>query len=106
MTIVMYLIAYEVKRRNIAETNSVRETIEDEVVSFGSWWRYFGDVWIVDTDKDVDEMTDIIIGYMDQRDNLLIIGIQSPYQGWLPEDAWKWLNKATHRQKQETTSAS
>ena len=29
-----------------------------------------------------------------QKDNLLVIGIQEPYQGWLPEDAWKWLDEA------------
>ena len=95
----MYLIAYEIKRGSIRATNEVRETIEDEVVEFGSWWRYFGDVWIVDTEKNVDEMTDTLIKYMDQRDNLLVIGITLPYQGWLPEGAWKWLDKAAESRK-------
>lgn len=99
----MYLIAYQVKRRTIRDTNEVRETIEDEIVEFGSWWRYFGDVWLIDTQMSVDDMTRVLLKYMDQRDSLLITGIQPPYQGWLPEGAWEWLDSRS--KKQEATAA-
>ena len=82
---------------------SNRDAIEDEIVEFGSWWRYFGDVWIVDTEMTVDEMTAVLLNFLHPKDDLLIIGIQAPYQGWLPEDAWEWLDQRS--KKQELTAS-
>lgn len=82
---------------------STRDAIEDEIVEFGSWWRYFGDVWIVDTEMTVDQMTVVLLEYLGPKDDLLIIGIQPPYQGWLPEDAWEWLDKKSKNQKATVT---
>ena len=100
----MYLIAYQVRQTRGRSINAVRGDIEEEIVKFGSWWRYFGDVWIVDTEMTVDEMTQTLVNHLDQKDDLLIIGIQGPYQGWLPEDAWKWLDNAVRDQKLKVVS--
>jgi hypothetical protein len=97
----MYLISYHIKPRgrSFQSIVSSREDIEDEIVKFGSWWRYFGDVWIVDTELTVDQMTVVLLEHLHTKDDLLIIGIQAPYQGWLPDDAWEWLDKVTQKQK-------
>ena len=100
----MYLISYQIKSRgrSFQSLMSTRDAIEDEIVKFGSWWRYFGDVWIIDTEMTVDQMTAALLEYLGQKDDLLIIGIQPPYQGWLPKDAWEWLNDRS--KKQEATA--
>ena len=95
----MYLIAYQVRQSNGRSINDVREGIEDTIVEFGEWWRYFGDVWIIDTDMSADEMTDVLRERMHPQDDLLIAGIQPPYQGWLHPSAWEWLNKKTEERR-------
>ena len=98
----MYLISYQIRPfrgRSVQSVVSVTEDIEDEIVEFGSWWHYFRNVWIVDTEMTVDQMTKAILKHLDDKDDLLIIGIQDPYQGWLPEDAWKWLDEAAAARK-------
>ena len=100
----MYLIAYHVRHTRGRSINAVRGDIEEEIVKFGSWWRYFGDVWIIDTKMSVDEMTEVLVRHLNEKDDLLIIGIQGPYQGLLPEDAWKWLDKAVSDQRLKVVS--
>jgi hypothetical protein len=29
---------------------------------------------------------------MDANDYLLVVRVTRPYQGWLPKDAWEWVN--------------
>ena len=90
-----YLITYEIKPGFRRSTNAVREKLEDTITSFGNWWHYFGDTWIVDTDMTVDQIASAIGQHlMTEQDYLLVIAIRPPYQGWLPKEAWDWINKS------------
>ena len=98
----MYLITYEIKLapgRSIRSVASASEAVEDTIVEFGSWWRYLRHAWMVDTDMTVDQMTAKLMEHLHEKDDLFIIGVQGPYQGWLPESAWKWLDKAADERK-------
>lgn len=70
-----------------------KEAVEDAIVEFGSWWHYLGNVWIVDTDMTVGQMTAELLKSLGEKDDLLIVGVQAPYEGALPKEAWKWLNE-------------
>ena len=93
----MYMIAYYIRPTLARTPNDVRKDLEGEIIEFGEWWHYFGDVWIVDTELSANDMTDVLRQHMGPKDDLLIAGIQPPYQGWLPEDAWEWLNENSRR---------
>lgn len=88
----MYMIAYYIRPTRKRTPNDVRSDLEDEIVQFGEWWHYFGDFWLVDTNRDVNEMTDILRKHLGPRDDLLIAGVQPPYQGLLIDEAWDWVN--------------
>ena len=97
--IMTYLITYQIKRNRGRSGGSARsavtrkETVEDAISEFGTWWHYLLNVWIVDTDMTVERMSEELIKRLSPEDDLLIIGIQEPYAGWLPEEAWTWLNE-------------
>ena len=98
----MYLISYQIKLvpgRSIRSIAATTEAIEDTIAEFGTWWHYLRNVWIVDTDMTVDQMTSKLLEHIHKKDVLFIIGIQTPYQGWLPESAWEWLDKAAEDRK-------
>ncbi len=93
----MYMITYYIRPTHARSPNDVRSDLEDEIVQFGDWWHYFGDFWLVDTGRDVNEMTDILKQHLGPRDDLLISGVQPPYQGLLINDAWEWVNDKAHK---------
>lgn len=56
------------------------------------WWHYFPTTWIVATSHSADEYAKLLYPYMDKDDHLFVVRITKEQQGWMPQDAWEWLN--------------
>lgn len=56
------------------------------------WWHYLDTTWIVSTSHSANEYAQFLYPYMETTDRLLVVKITRDYQGWLPTDAWDWLN--------------
>jgi hypothetical protein len=56
------------------------------------WWHYLDNTWVVNTNKSADEFTRELFPYIEKPDRLLVVKITGDHQGWLPKDAWNWLN--------------
>lgn len=66
----------------------------DEIKSFGTWWHYLDSTWIVDTSLSVSAAADRIRAKVDNSDHFLVLNITGDArQGWLPKDAWAWINE-------------
>jgi len=61
-----------------------------------TWWHYLDDVWIVSTSITPDEYAKKLYPFITTNDRLLVAKLSSEYQGWLPTDAWEWLNKQNY----------
>ena len=57
-----------------------------------NWWHYLENVWIVKTHLTPDEFWGKLAKHMYKSDRAIIIRVEKDYQGWLPKDAWEWLN--------------
>jgi hypothetical protein len=60
------------------------------------WWHFLEATWIVETPKSVHEYANLLYPHMTQEDRLLVVKITKDYQGWLPKEAWDWLNSRTY----------
>jgi len=56
------------------------------------WWHYLDHVWIVNSSQTADQLARNLYPYMTKLDSLLVVRITAEHQGWLPQDAWNWLN--------------
>lgn len=57
------------------------------------WWHYFPTTWIVSTSLyGVNEYAHLLYPHMLKTDHLLIVRLTREHQGWLPKEAWDWLN--------------
>lgn len=83
----IYAINYDLKRpgQNYA---ALYKAIE----SCGDWWHYLGSTWLVDTNLTAQGVWDRLAPHVDQNDFFLVIGVTRDYQGWLPKEAWAWLD--------------
>jgi hypothetical protein len=59
----------------------------------GPWWHYLKSTWLISTEKTPDQLNMELKPYMQKPDLILITRLGPPYQGWLPKDAWDWINK-------------
>src|SRR5206468_11872535 len=82
------LVTYQI------QSPATDESLVAEAIKGGNaWWHYIKNVWIVDTFFDVNTLSANIRQHMHDNDWLLVVKITAEHQGWLPADAWDWLNK-------------
>ena len=83
-----YLITYDLKApgRNY-------ESLYQGIKSCGKWWHYLQSSWIVATNESSQQIWNRLAATIDQTDFLLIIEVRKDRYGWLPKDAWDWINQ-------------
>ena len=64
-----------------------------EIKKADTWWHHLDSTWIIRTNQNPETWQDRLRRYMDKDDSLLIIEVRNNYQGWLPEEAWQWLER-------------
>jgi hypothetical protein len=58
----------------------------------GKWWHYMTSTWLLSTTKTPQQVFDAIHPHLDNQDFLLVCELSPNYQGWLPKQAWDWIN--------------
>lgn len=58
------------------------------------WVHHITDAWIVNTALSANDFAHKLLPFILKSDRLLVVRITAEYQGWLPQEAWDWLNKA------------
>lgn len=58
----------------------------------GLWWHYLASTWLLSTDKSPEEVSHAVHPYMDSQDSLFVAEMGPRYQGYLPKQAWDWIN--------------
>lgn len=84
------LISYDLNgHERPSAYEEVRKVIENKATG---WKKPLYSQWLVETEEDVDTWTEALRTAMDEDDKLFVVRVQRPYQGWLPENTWKWMS--------------
>lgn len=86
----MYVVSY-----SIAD-DQVRAGLEKILFESPGWCSYFPGTWIIVTAEAPHALTARVKDFLAAADRLLIMEVKpnGQYSGWLPEDAWKWVQTA------------
>lgn len=69
-------------------------SLYQKIESYGTWMHYIDNVWIIESTKDAQQISNDLLPFIDQeKDFILVIQIAKNYQGWLPKEAWNWMNE-------------
>ena len=85
----LYLVSYTiVPERDV--TSLLRELQNSE-----KWWHYLDDTWLLATKESSEQLWNRLAPNLLTTDRLLIMQVTqwASYFGWLPQDAWNWLNE-------------
>lgn len=83
----IYSINYDLKRPG---QNYVG--LHNAIKNLGAPWHYLGSTWLVDTDLNAQGIWERLVPHVDKNDWVLVIGVTRDHQGWLPKEAWNWIN--------------
>lgn len=83
----IYAINYDLRR-----PGQNYEVLHEAIRNCGAWWHFLGSTWLVDTSLSANGIWDRLAPHVDKNDLFLVIAVTRDYQGWLPQDAWDWIN--------------
>lgn len=88
----IYAINYDLKR-----PGQNYEALYDGIKSCGVWWHHLDSTWLVDTTLTAQGIWNKLEPYIDKNDFFLVIGVTRDYWGWLPKEAWEWINSRSSK---------
>lgn len=88
----IFVVTYE-KRTPGKDYGPLHKAIQDNAIK---WWHYLTHTWIVQTHMTADQFAKLLYPYITKDDYLLVAKLSGQHQGWLPDDAWKWLNEQNY----------
>ena len=88
----IYAINYDLK-----QPGQNYEALHEAIKSCGVWWHYLDSTWLVDTNLTAQSIWQRLEPHVDKNDSVLVIGVTRDHQGWLPQEAWDWINSPTSR---------
>lgn len=71
--------------------------LHEAIKGLGVWWHYLDSNWLVDSDLNANQIWNRLSQHVDKNDFVLVIGVTRDYSGWLPKEAWDWLNSRTSK---------
>lgn len=69
------------------------EGLYEAIKASAKWWHYLESTWIIATHETAQQVWDRLSSKIDKNDYMLIIEVRNHSQGWLPKDAWDWINE-------------
>lgn len=84
----VYCVSYDL---NKAGQNY--NALYEELKKAGTWWHYLDSTWLIDTSLTAQSLSDRLLKHIDSNDRLLVIKVTRDYQGYLPKEAWDWINQ-------------
>ena len=83
------LITYDLN-----EPGQKYDSLYETIKALGAWWHYLDSTWIVKCSLTPDQAFEKVRTSLDEGDHILILDVTADKrQGWLPQEAWDWINK-------------
>lgn len=75
--------------------NAIRQLYKQNIIS--NWWHYIKTCYIVISTKSANELSTQIANLIISKKKYLIIELKlSHHQGYLNQDAWKWITEQSN----------
>jgi hypothetical protein len=81
------LVTYDLKTPGRVYTQFY-ETLKAQ----GNWWHYLSTTWLLHTQKTPNQIYTALAEHLTVKDWVLVLPVTKPAFGYLPKDAWDWIN--------------
>ena len=88
-----YIVSYDLKT-----PNANYEPLFKELQGSLDWFHYISNTWIVIRNDTLVDFNNTLLKKIYADDRLLVMPAKGPGFGWLPLDAWQWINSKLKRE--------
>jgi hypothetical protein len=57
------------------------------------WLHYLDNTFLLYTPYSPDELIHRLVPHFEATDSVIIVHVTQPFSGWLPQEAWQWINE-------------
>ena len=82
----VYNVSYDLKKQGQDYNGLIKE-----LKNSPEYWHYLGSTWLISTTETADQLWSRLAKHIDGNDYALIMHVTRDYSGWLPQDAWTWI---------------
>ena len=94
----LFLVTFSLRNHN-KDYDSFFVTLRGNSLN---WLHYIEQTCLVSTEFDADTFAKKLLPHIQRTDSLIVAQIEPhKFQGWLPVDAWKWLNDVSGQIERE-----
>ena len=88
----IYLVTFKLGDPNVDPSNLV-----GAIKKLGNGWMYYiPTVVFINSSESADSISKKLLPLITNDDYLFVTKITKEQQGWMPKDAWKWLNESIY----------
>ena len=84
----VYVVSYDLRKPGRDYTG-----LSEELQHSPSWWHYLDSTWLIVTSESAGKLYNRLAPHLDEGDSILVVQAGSDRQGWLPKDAWTWIQQ-------------
>ena len=84
----VYVVSYDLRK-----PGKDYKGLSDELQRSPGWWHYLDSTWLILTSESADQLYNRLRVNLDGNDSILIVQAGTDVQGWLPEEAHKWIQQ-------------
>ena len=85
----VYVVSYDLRK-----PGRDYKGLSDELQHSPDWWHYLESTWLISTREDANQLYNRLREHLDVDDSILIVQAGTDVQGWLPEEAHKWIQRS------------
>lgn len=96
----IYLVAYDLAPRRRLLMRLTRPPMSSglhpfyqELEQSRSWLHYLDKTWLISTEETLQQLDQRLRQHIAPTDKLLIVKFSGEYAGWLPKEAWQWIDE-------------
>lgn len=84
----VYCVSYDLNK-----SGQNYNALYEELKKSPGYWHHLDSTWLISTSESANTLSERLRKHLDNNDNILVIRVTRPYAGWLPEDAWEWIDQ-------------
>jgi hypothetical protein len=84
-----FAVNYDLKAKESPDYAGLFEALK----ASPNWWHYLESTWLIITEETATQVWNRISNHVHKDDRVLIIEVRDRSQGWLPEQAWDWIDQ-------------
>ena len=85
---IVYVVSYDLRK-----PGKDYKGLSEELQRSPGWWHYLESTWLIVTSDNASQLYNRLAHHLDTGDSILVIEAGSDRQGWLPKDAWTWIQQ-------------